>query len=86
MGRTNKQHPYQHKQNLIYQQQPNNLQRRITLNSLLESDSSDDDEMNYDETSSLNESSVSTFESHQLNNEQHDTRQATMWLGTENGR
>lgn len=62
----------------------NKFARTRTIDSLLEIDSSDEEENTSEENLSLNDSSINVSENH-LHNEQQDTRQATVWLGTRNG-
>ncbi len=64
-----------------------------TVDSLLDIDSSDDDEtstmINNDDNCSFDQASISSQQcillETDLNNEQQDTREATMWLGTDDG-
>lgn len=75
----------QNKQNIITKKRLNHFGRTTTIDSLLEINSSDEDEFNNEDNSSLNDLSINISENH-LNNEQIDTRQATVWLGTNNGK
>ena len=57
-----------------------NNERSECIDSLLDTDSSDDDNDN----ASLNNCSINSFES-DLNNEELDTKDPTIWIGTQNG-
>ncbi|CAF3382695.1 unnamed protein product [Rotaria sp. Silwood1] len=73
------------KRNSVFQEQLNTYSKARTIDSLLEIDSSDDDDViNNEENLSLNESSSNLSETN-LNNEHSETRQATIWLGTRDG-
>jgi hypothetical protein len=63
-------------QKINNKQELNNYQRTEGIDSLLDIDSSDDDGENI----SLNNSSINSFD-----NEEQDTREATIWIGTQNG-
>ncbi|CAF5100923.1 unnamed protein product, partial [Rotaria sp. Silwood1] len=90
----------QNKHEFIVKQEPilisNNSDVQTTVDSLLDIDSSDDEDtlttINNEDIFSLDQSDQTITSSQQcillesdINNEQQDTREATMWLGTDDG-
>jgi hypothetical protein len=67
---------HQAKHDFLRKQESNNSETIPTIDSLLDIDSSDDDEDNL----SLNDSSIDDH----FNNEQQNVKEATIWLGTKN--
>ncbi len=83
----------QQRQEHIQQELISDVPTTTTVDSLLDIDSSEDDDeastmINNDETRSLDQTSISSqciLLETDFNNEQQDTREATMWLGTDDG-
>ncbi|CAF4326176.1 unnamed protein product, partial [Rotaria sp. Silwood2] len=89
----------QNKHGLVVKQEPilvsNNSDVQTTVDSLLDIDSSDDEDtlttINNEDIFSLNQSDQTILSQQcillesDINNEQQDTREATMWLGTDDG-
>jgi hypothetical protein len=96
-SRTKQEDDDEQKHSFVSKEEPISLIKttdvQTTVDSLLDIDSSDDDEtstmINNDETCSLDQTSISSQQyillDNDFNNEQQDTREATMWLGTDDG-
>jgi hypothetical protein len=83
-GNTIKIRQDEHEHDLVNKPESDTVERPRNIDSLLDIDSSDEEELNNQDNFSLDDSSINSFES-KINHEEQDTREATLWLGTQNG-